>query len=209
MAKEFNIDAILNKTVVLPPLPPFPAPDKQAISGIAEGEFTGLQRKEPGISDVVSASIFMLPQVLPVMIKLPTESKWFLFPTEPLISVEGKNSITKRNVAKKRSSKGSGSGSVKEYWTQDDYTINFSGLLTNPETTEFPWEDLNRLQHYCTAGERLEIKNRLLLELGITHIVIESYTLPFTKGNENQKFTISAVSDKDFDLFIPLEGNLN
>lgn len=203
MAKEFNINALLNRTIVLPPVGPFPKPDQQPVNDIG-GEVAG-DVKESALLDKQFVTLFATPQILPLQFKLSTESDWWLFPIEPLISIEAKNEIATRNVAKKRD----GYGSVKEYWTKGDYKITISGLFTNAVAEAFPNEDLQQLYKYCETPEPVEVKNTLLLELGVTHIVVESYALPFTKGNENQRFSISAVSDKNYDLFIPLEGNLN
>jgi hypothetical protein len=206
------------KSVVLPPVPPYPKPDEQVITkggafdasdklAIAKAaDFTGTV-KEDVQGDKILFTIFGTPQVMPLKIKLKSESSndFWLLPVEPMISIDGKNIIAKRNVAKKRD----GGGSVKEYWTQDDWTINISGLLTNPNTTEYPWSDFNKLKKYCEAKEPLEVLNPEFDKLGVTHIVIESFSLPFTKGPENQTYTISAVSDKSWDLFIPLSATIN
>jgi len=52
------------------------------------------------------------------------------------------------------------------------------------------------------AKEPIDILSPLFDVLGITRIVIESYSLPFTKGPENQNYSFVACSDKDWNLLI-------
>ncbi len=150
-------------------------------------------------------TLFGTPQAVPLRIKLATESDYWLFPIEPLITIEGKNSIVKRNVAKKRD----GGGTIKEYWTQDDWSINISGIFTTPDIEQIPKKYLDSLIKYCTAKEPLDVLCSALEPIQVTRIVIEDYSLPFTNGIQNQKFTIKAISDNNWDLLIPLDGVIN
>lgn len=185
---------------VLPPLPPF---IKQEPISINQVEAIKAETVQTIIGDKIETTIFGTPQAVPLKIKLKSESEFWLFPIEPLISIDGKNILIKRNVAKKR-----GKGSIKEYWTQDDWAINIQGTLSEPNTENFPDADLKKLVEYCTAKEPLDVVCPALERLGITRLVIEDYSLPFTKGPENQNFSIKALSDDDWELLIKKTTNV-
>jgi hypothetical protein len=181
--------------VVLPPIGPYPTGTTQGIT--KAGDING-NTIEIASGDKVEQTIFGTPQIVPIQIKLKSESDYWLFPVEPMLTINGKNILIKRNVAKKKK----GFGSIKEYWTQDDYTITIQGLLTTPETENYPVSDFNQLMKYCTAKEALDVKCEALQRIGVSKLVIETYDLPFTKGPENQNFSITAYSDTDAQLLI-------
>jgi hypothetical protein len=182
--------------VVLPPTPPYPVNGKLSVN--EQGNIQAEVRDQL-IGDKIEQTIFGTPQQVPISVKLQSEENYWLFPVEPLISIDGKNIIIKRNVAKRKV----GSGTIKEYWTQDDWTINISGLITDSGINyDYPREDILSLIKYCTAKEPLDVKCAPLELIGINRIVIESYSLPFTKGPENQNYTIVAYSDTDWSLIL-------
>ena len=89
-------------------------------------------------------------------------------------------------------------GTVKELWTQGDYEISISGVLISNKNNELPEDDLKKLRAYCEHRGAIEVYSPLFTIFNITKICIESYDFPFTKGMENQMFSIKAVSD-DFE----------
>lgn len=122
--------------------------------------------------------------------------EWRL-PVDPLVSVNGKNVIKRRYVAKS-----SNRGSIKECWSQDDYDVNISGVII-AEDAEKLAEHLGNLRKVCNMAESVEIVSEFLNNpstFGINRIAIESYDFPFTKGLENQSFTIKAYSDDSYML---------
>jgi len=139
--------------------------------------------------------------LVPVSLKLLSESdnQYWQLPLDPLVSISGKNIIGRRYVAKSKMR-----GSIKETWSQDDYEISIAGLLMGEITLK---EDgvVSKLKKYLEASEPSSIKCDLLNNVfEIYTIAIESYDFPFTKGMENQAFTIKAYSDDNYQL---LEGN--
>lgn len=187
----------LSEPRVLPPLPPFPVVPKERITkaGTIEADVSEYTNR----GDKIEQTIFGTPQVMPLSVKLKSESEYWLFPVEPMISIDSKNILVKRNVAKRKN----GFGSIKEYWTQDDFSISIQGLITDSsQQYDYPREDLVTLAKYCNAKEPLDVKCPQLELLGITRIVIESFSLPFTKGPENQNFSIMALSDTDWSLIL-------
>lgn len=199
MGNEFNLKRLISGHV-LPPLPPFIKENPPQLNSVPNIDADVV---DTTVGDKIERTIFGTPQVVPLLIKLKSEADYWLFPVETLISIDGKNILIKRNVAKKK-----GRGSIKEYWTEDDYTINIQGMLTTPGTQNFPDEDLKRLITYCTAKEPLDVLCPALDRLGIKKIVIEDYSLPFTKGPENQNFSIKALSDDDGELLIKKNTNV-
>jgi len=139
-------------------------------------------------------------QVLPLSLGI-SESNFWRFPIEPLISVTGANVITKRNVAKsiKR-------GTIKERWAENDYTIMIQGTFTHSDMKTYPADDVAQLKSFFESKSALYVKNELLQMLDIHRIVIESYDLPFSKGENVQNFTINAVSDDITELFIEIQN---
>ena len=122
--------------------------------------------------------------------------EWRL-PVDPLVSVNGKNVIKRRYVAKS-----SNRGSIKECWSQDDYDVNISGVIIAEDAVKLA-EHLSNLRKVCNMAESVEIVSEFLNNpstFGINCIAIESYDFPFTKGLENQSFTIKAYSDDSYML---------
>lgn len=77
------------------------------------------------LADVVRTNARGIPMVLPLRFQLEESgAKEWLFPTEPMISLNGQNILTRRHV-----SKGTIKGSIKERWTQDDYSVRIEGIL--------------------------------------------------------------------------------
>lgn len=159
--------------------------------GFEESENSGLYTEAGGVS---------VPMVMPLRMKAESQkdNEWWLLPWEPLISVNGRNMITTRNVAKAKKM----AGSIKERWTQDDWEITIEGIFTNPETNRYPRENVERLRRLCEANEVIEVQCPLLDALQIDKIVIEEYDLPFTVGPENQDWSIKALSDRSWELLI-------
>ncbi|GEM_PF-2955503 len=133
--------------------------------------------------------------VMPLKLAFHEKESWTV-PVEPLVSISGGNVIAKRTV-----SKGKGRGTIKERWTQDDYQVTIEGVLINlKDANVYPEEDVRKLREFCEATEALDVECDLLKIYDITRITIVSWDIPFTKGEANQRFTISALSDDLFDL---------
>jgi hypothetical protein len=144
----------------------------------------------------------------PLKIKWEDEKEWWQFPLDPIVTISGRNVIARRNVMKIGNAE-KRRGTIKELWTQDDYEINISGVFINEWETQadyYEWNlpewDLRKLRNYCEERKTLQVQSELFTIYNITKIAIESYSLPFTEGVENQKFLIKAYSDDDYDFFI-------
>lgn len=145
-----------------------------------------------------SASAAMgVPHACPLKMKWENEFEWWQLPIEPVVTITGKNMIVKRNVLKTASADVARRGSVKELWSQDDYEINISGVFIATDG-RLPSSDVMRLRHYCEGRQSILVDSPLLTLFNIRRIAIEDFQFPFTKGIENQMFSLKATSD-DFD----------
>lgn len=159
-------------------------------------EFNVETMTDEELEDVVRTNARGIPMVLPLRFQLEESgSKEWLFPLEPMISLNGQNILTRRHV-----SKGTIKGSIKEHWTQDDYTVRIEGLLMG-EDGKYPEEDVSRLRAFCEAGH-VKALNPLLEIFGISQLAIESWDIPFTSGTANQNYSIQAYSDDIYKLLL-------
>lgn len=135
-------------------------------------------------------------QIFPLRLKKKGDTEYWQLPFECLFSLKGKNIITKRTVAK-----GKGRGSVKEHWTQDDYSINITGIFFSTDGS-YPSADVKKLRSYCEAPESIEVLCPLLEHFDITRLVIEDFDFPHTKGQNVQAFSLNCTSDDLVELLI-------
>lgn len=148
------------------------------------------------LEDVVRTNATGVPMVLPLRFQLEESgAQEWLFPMEPMISVNGQNILVRRNV-----SKGKIRGSIKERWTQDDYSVRIEGILMGMDG-KYPEADVAKLRSFCEAGH-VKALNPLLEIFGINQLAIESWDIPFTSGTINQNYTIQAYSDDIYKLLL-------
>lgn len=138
------------------------------------------------------------------------DGQQYLLPYEPMISINGKNTIIRRKIAKAKTKGGDKiGGSVKERWSQDDYEITITGVLIGSLITGsvkecFPISDFVKLKDIMTAPKSLVVYCEPLNLLGINKIVIEDFSFPFTKGENVQAYEIKAYSDHDYKLLLDI-----
>lgn len=86
------------------------------------------------LEEVIRTNANGVPMVMPLRFQIEKSgAKEWLFPVEPMVSVNGQNILVRRHV-----SKGSVKGSIKERWTQDDYTVRIEGILMSSDG-RYPW----------------------------------------------------------------------
>lgn len=148
------------------------------------------------LEDVVRTNATGVPMVLPLRFQLEESgAEEWLFPMEPMISLNGQNILVRRNV-----SKGRIKGSIKERWTQDDYSVRIEGILLGTDG-KYPDADVAKLRSFCEAGH-VKALNPLLEIFGISQLAIESWDIPFTSGTINQNYTIQTYSDDIYKLLL-------
>lgn len=94
------------------------------------------------------------------------------------------------------------SGTVKEYIGAGDSQITINGIITGRNGV-YPKDEVNRLKKWLDAPVAKGIVAWWLDNLGISDIVIESYSIPQVQGGYSyQLFTINAISDAPVELKI-------
>lgn len=178
-------------------VPPYWLMGKTVLREVDNNDFSELRgMTDEELEDIVRTNALGIPMVMPLSLRLDVEgAEEWLLPEEPMISITGQNIITRRHV-----SKGRLRGSIKERWTQDDYTVKVEGLLLGRDG-RYPKNDVERLRRYCEAG-KVKVLCPLLEIFGITQIAIESWDIPFTSGTTNQNYEITAYSDDIYKLLI-------
>lgn len=182
--RENNFHGI--NTGYLPSGKSFPDSDEFNVEDLSDAE----------LEEVVRTNAIGVPMVMPLRFQLEESgAKEWLFPVEPMISLNGQNILVRRHV-----SKGTIKGSIKERWTQDDYTVRIEGILMSREG-KYPDEDVATLKNFCEAGH-VKALCPLLEIFGISQLAIESWDIPFTTGLTNQNYTITAYSDDIYKLLL-------
>lgn len=141
---------------------------------------------------------------------------WYL-PFEPMITIEGRNTLTRKSVSKTtevsiplfganvdiaehRLPLGYTRGTVKERLSPDDYVISVTGILFgkaligNREDC-FPVADFEKLRNILESKSEVQVFSFPLEKLGINYIAIEGFSFPFTKGENTQAYHFTAYSD--------------
>lgn len=152
--------------------------------------------EEAELEDMIRTNALGVPMRFPLEISLVDQEDWWLVPIEPLITLTGRNIIVRRQV-----SKGKIRGSIKERWTQDDYQVKIEGALMDLKRDDYPRDDVQKLRNFCEAA-KLKVRCPLFEIFSINQIVVESYDFPFTKGIQNQQYTINAYSDDTYKLLL-------
>jgi hypothetical protein len=210
-----RIAALQNKLMkhVLPPIPFLPLQNQESINSVSEGGITSIEQAiKSGSTSSINATINQADpkrsadqQYFPFYFGAPDGST-FLLPYEPIMNIQGKNTIVKRNVAKADGM----IGTIKERWNQGDYEITITGVLIGSIETGsvqdcFPIQDFQKLKFFMTAASDLPVFCEPLQLLGINRIVIEEFSFPFTKGENVQAYEIKAYSDSSYDLLIEID----
>lgn len=152
------------------------------------------EKSDEELAETIRHNALGYPMELPLTLTLPGEKDGWLLPFEPIITLTGKNIITRRQV-----NKGKIRGSIKERWAQDDYSIKIQGILIGKDG--YPKEDVEKLRTYCEAAS-VEVENPLLDMFGIDRMVIEQYDFPATTGTYNQNYSLTCHSDDIYKLLL-------
>lgn len=187
---------------VLPPIPFLPFRNDEGVIDVSAEEYLNLWEADKPLSKE--------QQFFPLSLSIDKGATWFRLPYEPLISISGKNVIAKRRVAKRNSENSKQlTGTIKERWSQDDYEITITGVLMgallrgNYEDC-FPRVDFEKLKRVLTHAKHIKVACPPLELLGINSIVIDDFSLPFTKGENVQAYEIKACSDFSYNLLMEI-----
>jgi len=143
-------------------------------------------------------------QFFPLSFSFKEKGVRWVFPYEPMINISSGNNIVKRNVAKQGENL---IGTIKERWSRKDFDITVTGVLIGsimqgkPEDC-FPKDQFVQLFNFLKHAKELYVYSHPLELLGITKVVIEDYSFPFTKGENVQAYELKLVSDFDYELLL-------
>lgn len=210
---RFELEGLASRALGIALPPYYVRKPKNGVAGKGEDfegeEQAALRRAEKFVNEakeagdwelrvLVRQNVLGFPMAMPLDIEVPGRKEMWTFPWEPLVTVKGKNVITRRRVAKSDRR-----GTVKEYWTQDDFEIDIQGMMMNYYNEQiYPKDDIDILRRICEARKSLRVNCGLLRLFGIGQIVIEDFELPFTKGENAQGFVLKAYSDDQTELLI-------
>lgn len=193
---KFILGNIAARTIGLK-VPPYWLFNQPVVTRQDPSEYDELMMlEEEELEDMVRTNALGVPMRFPLEISLVDQEDWWLVPIEPLITLTGRNIIVRRQV-----SKGKIRGSIKERWTQDDYQVKIEGALMDLKRDDYPRDDVQKLRNFCEAA-KLKVRCPLFEIFSINQIVVESYDFPFTKGIQNQQYTINAYSDDTYKLLL-------
>lgn len=193
---KFILGNIAARTIGLK-VPPYWLFNQPVVTGQDPSGYDELMMlEEAELEDMIRTNALGVPMRFPLEISLVDQEDWWLVPIEPLITLTGRNIIVRRQV-----SKGKIRGSIKERWTQDDYQVKIEGALMDLKRDDYPRDDVQKLRNFCEAA-KLKVRCPLFEIFSINQIVVESYDFPFTKGIQNQQYTINAYSDDTYKLLL-------
>ncbi len=93
-------------------------------------------------------------------------------------------------------------GTIKEYISDDDYSVNIKGVMVAPNNT-FPLDDFVALIKVVKAPVPIKVNSWWLEKFGIYNLVITSFSFQQKAGRfSEQSFEINAISDNPVELNI-------
>lgn len=190
----------LNKRV-LPPIPFLPLKNENNVSAVNSSDYNieNNWRSQDSISEQ--------KQFFPLSFSFTENGQKWMFPYEPMINISSGNNIVKRNVAKQGDKL---IGTIKERWNRKDFDISVTGvligsLLKGSVEDCYPKAQLQNLFDFLKHSKEIYIYSHPLEILGITKVVIEDYSFPFTKGENVQAYELKLTSDYSYNLLIKEE----
>lgn len=183
---------------VLPPIPFLPIKNEIGIDQVKSSDYSSFQNWQQ------QENIPEGQQFFPLSFSFTEGGQKWTFPYEPMINISSGNNIIKRNVAKQGDKL---IGTIKERWSRKDFDITVTGVLIGylmQGTVEdcFPKEKLRELFEFLIYAQQIYVYSPLLEQFGITKVVVEDYSFPFTKGENVQAYDLKLVSDYSYTLIV-------
>ena len=142
-------------------IPPYWLFRKTELANVDSEEYSQIHKmSDKELEDAIRTNALGVPMQMPLRFKLEEAGaeEWF-FPLEPMISLTGQNIIVRRQV-----NKGKVKGSIKERWSQDDYSVTIQGILIGFDG-KYPEADVSKLRAFCEAGRVIAQTTRCLVLL--------------------------------------------
>lgn len=186
---------------VLPPIPFLPLKKENGIDQVKSSDYSSFNNWQQ--QDKIPEA----KQFFPLSFSFTEGGQKWTFPYEPMINISSGNNIVKRNVAKQGDKL---IGTIKERWSRKDFDITVTGVLIGSIMQGkvedcFPKLQLVELFEYLKYNKEIYIYCEPLEILGITKVVVEDYTFPFTKGENVQAYELKLTSDYPYNLLIKEE----
>jgi hypothetical protein len=183
---------------VLPPIPFLPLKNENKVGDVNSDGYT--------INNnwTQQESVPENQQFFPLSFSFTEGGQKWTFPYEPMINLSSGNNIVKRNVAKQGNNQ---IGTIKERWSRKDFDISVTGVLMGSElkgTVEacYPKKQLGELFDFLVYSKEIFVYSPLLEIAGVTKVVVEDYSFPFTKGENVQAYELKLISDFSYNLLI-------
>lgn len=181
---------------VLPRIPFLPFQDESVIANEKVNPSWVLNEADAPISEE--------RQFFPLSFSFTENGQKWLFPYEPMINISSGNTIIKRNVAKQGDKL---IGTVKSRWSRKDFEVSVTGILMGSLMSGtvddcFPRKQMIDLFEYLKHAKEFYIYCAPLEILGVTKVVVEDYSFPFTKGENVQAYDLKLLSDYSYNLLI-------
>ena len=166
-------------------------------------QYTGIQifpLPTGGIQSVLGTPIYeQITLTVPATVKngvATSAQSTYTFPDWPLFDINPSWLIKKENTQ-------GGNGSVKEFISQDDFTITIRGFLINYDSQDYPEQLLSDFWAVVNSKKSMGITSRVFNLLDIHNIVITDARLVGVEGYMNmQPFELDCLSDTPQELVI-------
>jgi len=100
-------------------------------------------------------------------------------------------------------------GSVKEYISDDDYTINIKGVFLGEYTDVEDRANKLALIDYCKANIAINCSSGYLQDFDINSLVINDYTFTQVEGERSKTmFELKCYSDTPFEIEVTKDGKV-
>jgi hypothetical protein len=92
-------------------------------------------------------------------------------------------------------------GTVKEYVSDDDYTISIKGVLVGKYANVRPVDEIKKLENLCDSPLEVDIVSNFLADLNVLTVVITSHSKTQREGMRNViDFEIQCLSETPFEI---------
>jgi hypothetical protein len=140
--------------------------------------------------------------IVPVALRSGGSKEMPLYIPEAIVSISKRKTIVSTSVV-------GGSGTVKEFISDDDMDINItvgivSTNIANTIIDEYPAQNLYKLMNILDSKKGIEVWSPFLelfdLDGGYFKMVVTEYNMVQSTHTNRQQVTISAVSDYDYTI---------
>ncbi|UWY28800.1 DUF6046 domain-containing protein [Flavobacterium sp. TR2] len=106
-------------------------------------------------------------------------------------------------------------GTIKEYISEGDYTIQIDGAVTNYSETDpeksrdYPVEKLQELLSFLKIKDSLEVQSDYLTLFGIKSVVVKSYGMLQETHSNRQAFQLQLLSDTPYEIKIKQDAGFS